>query len=74
MSIETVKEKNEDQLLLLPNVIGVGIGEKSGKQAIKVFVTHKVPLSELKPHEVIPKILQNYHTDIEVVGIIETQT
>lgn len=71
ISIEAVKQHNEEQLLRLPNVIGVGIGEKSGKQVIKVFVTHKVPLSELQPQDVIPTLLEDYDTDIEALGVIE---
>jgi hypothetical protein len=74
MSIEAVKEKNEELLMRLPNVSGVGIGEKNGKQVIKVFVTHKVPLSTLLPQEVIPKMLEEYLTDIEEIGVITTQT
>lgn len=74
MSIEAVKEKNEERLMRLPNVIGVGIGEKAGKQVIKVFVTHKVPVSDLQPQEVVPKILEKYETDIEEVGVIMAQT
>ena len=39
MSIEPVKRKYEEQLMRLPNVTGVGIGEKDGKEVIVVFVT-----------------------------------
>jgi len=48
MSIEAVKGKYEERLMRLPNVTGVGIGERVGKRVIKVFVTHKVPESELR--------------------------
>jgi hypothetical protein len=74
MSIETVKESNEERLMRLPNVIGVGIGEKSGKPVIKVFVTHKVPESALQPHEVVPKKLNQWETDVEEIGVVTTQT
>jgi hypothetical protein len=73
MNIDTVKKRNEDRLMRLPNVIGVGIGEKAGKQVIKVFVTHKIPISELNPKEVIPKMLGIYETDIEEIGVIMAQ-
>ena len=74
MSIEPVKRKYEEQLMRLPNVTGVGIGEKAGKEIIKVFVTHKVPLSALQPQEVIPKMLEGYETDVEEIGVVMAQT
>jgi len=74
MSIETVKEKNEERLMRLPNVTGVGIGEKGGKEVIKVFVTHKVPDSALQPQEVVPKRLEEYETDVEEIGVVTAQT
>ena len=74
MSIEPVKRKHEEQLMRLPNVTGVGIGEKAGKEIIKVFVTHKVPLSALQPQEVIPKMLEGYETDVEEIGVVMAQT
>ena len=73
MSIEAVK-KYEEQLLRLPNVTGVGIGEKAGKVVIKVFVTHKVPESVLQPQEVIPKMLEEWATDVEEIGVVTAQS
>ena len=73
MSIETVKTKYEDQLMRLPNVTGVGIGEKSGKKVIKVFVTQKILESSLQPQEVVPRTLDGYETDVEEIGLVNTQ-
>ena len=80
MDIVSIKEKHEGQLLKLPNVVGVAIGEKvvkgqvvPGKEVIKVFVTQKVPESQLKPDQVIPKTLEGYETDVEEIGIITAQ-
>ncbi|MGQ3686083.1 MAG: hypothetical protein ACUBOA_13915 [Candidatus Loosdrechtia sp.] len=73
LSIEAVKMKHEEQLMRLPNVTGVGIGEKAGKTVIKVFVTHKVPESALRPQEIIPKSLEGYETDVEETGIVTVQ-
>lgn len=80
MDIVSIKEKYEGQLLKLPNVVGVAIGEKvvkgqvvPGKEVIKVFVTQKVPESQLKPDQVIPKTLEGYETDVEEAGIITAQ-
>lgn len=74
MSIEVVKRKYEEQLMRLPNVTGVGLGEKAGKPVIKVFVTHKVPESALQPEEVVPKTLEGYETDVEEIGVVTAQT
>ncbi len=74
MSIEVVKMKHEEQLMRLPNVTGVGIGEKAGKVVIKVFVTHRVPESGLQPEEVVPKTLDGYQTDVEEIGVVTAQT
>ena len=73
MSIETVKDEFEDKLLSLPNVTGVGIGDKAGKEVIKVFVTHKVPREELQPDQVVPERLGEYETEVEEIGTIEAQ-
>lgn len=74
MSIEFVRRKYEEQLLQLPNVIGVGIGEKSGEEIIKVFVSRKLPEAALRPQDVVPKLLEGYETDVEVIGVITAQT
>jgi hypothetical protein len=73
MSIEEVRRKYEQQLMGLPNVTAVGIGEKGGRTVIKVFVTHKVPESDLQPQEVVPKTLDEYETDVEESGPIMAQ-
>ena len=74
MSIEAVKMKYEEQLMRLSNVTGVGIGEKAGRAVIKVFVTHKVPESALRPQDIVPKALNGQETDVEEIGIITAQT
>ena len=73
MSIDDVKKLYEEQLMRLPNVIGVGVGDKAGKPVLKVLVTQKVPESSLQPQEVIPKTLGGYETDVEEVGTITAQ-
>lgn len=74
MTIKQVKEDHENELMELPNVVGVGIGEKNGKSVIKVFVTHKVELSSLKPQEVIPKRLDQCDVDVEEIGVVMAGT
>jgi len=74
MSIEAVRKKYEEQLMRLPNVAIVGIGKKADKDVIKVFVTHRVPESALQPHEVVPKTLEGYETDVEESGVVTAQS
>lgn len=68
MNIESVQKKYEEELMRLPNVRAVGIGEKAGKKIIAVFVTHKVPESALQPHEIVRKKLGGYDTDVVELG------
>jgi hypothetical protein len=74
VSIELVRRKYEEQLMRLPNVNGVGIGMKSGKEVIKVLVSRKLPESTLRPQDVVPKMLEGYETDVEEIGVITAQT
>ena len=73
MNVVKVKQKYEDRLMDLPNVTGVGIGEKEDKEVIKVFVTKKIPKSDLQPQEVIPKSLEGWEVDVEEMGTVTTQ-
>jgi len=50
----------------LPNVTGVGLGEKRGKEVIIVFVKQKVPESQLERSAVIPKELEGFETDVQL--------
>jgi hypothetical protein len=74
MSITAVKRMHEEKLMGMPNVTGVGIGEKGGKEVIKVFVTHKVPESSLRPEEIIPKKLDGFEVDVEDIGNVTAQS
>ncbi len=65
--------KYEEQLMRFRNVSGVGIGEKDGKRVIKVFVTHKIPESDLLPQDIVPKTLEGYETDVEEIGVVTAQ-
>ena len=74
MKIETAKQKYEEQLMRLPNVTGVGVGEREGKKVIKVLVRTKVPLTSLRPQEVVPRSLGGWPTDVEETGEITIQS
>ncbi|MBD2564815.1 MULTISPECIES: hypothetical protein [Nostoc] len=71
--VNTVKQDYEEQLMRLPNVTGVGIGDKDGRTVIKVFVTQKIPESDLQPQEVVPKSIEGCETDVEEIGIVTAQ-
>lgn len=73
MDIQSVRDAHEQQLMQLPNVNGVGIGKKGGKDVIKVFVTRKVPEDVLRPDQIIPKMIGGIETDVEEVGIVMAQ-
>jgi hypothetical protein len=72
-SIEEVLRRHEQELLELPNVVAVGIGERGGKPAIAVFVTRKAPESELAPGERIPHTLDGQPVDVAEIGVVETE-
>jgi hypothetical protein len=73
LNIESVKRKYEDQLMGLPNVNGIGIGERDGRDVLKVYVTQKVPEYQLKPDEIIPKVLDGYEVDVDDIGFVTAQ-
>jgi len=73
MDIEAARRKFEGQLMQLPNVTGVGIGEKAGKKVVKVFVILKVPRSSLRPEDVVPERVDEWETDVEEIGAVTTQ-
>lgn len=73
IAIAEAKARHEAELLALPNVTGVGVGERDGQPVIKVFVTKKVPESELAPEERVPRSLDGYVVDVEAIGFIEAQ-
>ncbi len=73
MDVETVRQRHEDRLMRLPNVIGVGIGERDGTEIIKVFVTHKADQASLPPDEVIPDSLDGVPIEVEEIGEVKAQ-
>ena len=73
ISIDEAKSRHEAELLSLPHVTGVGIGERDGTPVIKVFVTRKVPESQLAPGEVVPRSLEGHEVDVEEIGVVEAQ-
>lgn len=73
-TIAEVQARHEAELFSLPNVRGVGIGERAGKPVIKVLVERKVPASTLAPGERVPESLEGFEVDVEEIGEIEAQS
>ena len=71
-----VKRRHEQKLLHKANVVAVGIGycTRGGvptkEVCIVVSVKNKVPLSELKPQDVIPAEIENVPVDVVETGEI----
>lgn len=69
-----VDEARKDELLEKANVVAVGDGEnvtdgqKTGEDAVKVFVTEKKDLSSLADKDVVPEDVDGTQTDVEPVG------
>lgn len=72
MTIDEVLRLHEDDLLSLPDVQGVGVGEREGVKVIKVFLTREVPEAE-RGRTGIPAELGGYDVEVEVMGSISAQ-
>ena len=66
MRAEDVLVKNQDRLMAIPGVVGVGLGESQGAPAILVMVNQLTP--ELKTQ--IPRQLDGVNIKIEESGEI----
>lgn len=71
--IEAVLSRHEDELMDLPNVQGVGIGELDGERVIRVFVSRKVPKTSLAEQDVIPDELEGCRVCVDVSGEFSQQ-
>lgn len=69
-----VKAKYQEQLLALPNVVGVGVGLKevrgdfTDQIAVIVNVSKKIPSVDLPPDAVVPPELEGVATDVQQIG------
>ncbi|MGD2103720.1 MAG: hypothetical protein PVJ55_01210, partial [Anaerolineae bacterium] len=72
--VRRVKARYEVKLMGKANVVGVGIGLRTGRGSrqeewmIIVSVTHKVPRSELDAEDVVPAELDGVPVDIQELG------
>jgi hypothetical protein len=75
--LRAVKAIHETDLMRKANVVGVGVGlrqhagEQIAEPVIVVSVTHKVPLSQLHPRDVIPQELDGVPVDVQAVGKLQ---
>ena len=71
-----VKRRYEQELRRKANVVAVGVGYRTRggvltkEVCIVVSVKNKVPLSELKPEDVIPAEIENVPVDVVETGVI----
>ncbi len=77
--VADVRVRHEAELMRYPNVVGVadGIatrgGEPTGEQSIVVYVSRKVPASELAADAVLPTEIDGVRVDVVEAGLIEAQ-
>jgi hypothetical protein len=67
--ILAVQREHEDQLMAIPGVTGVGVGECEGEPCLKVLVTARTPELE----QAIPSALDGFRVEIEETGDIQAQ-
>ena len=71
---KAVKARHQEQLLALPNVVGVGVGLKetdgqfTDQIAIIVNVSKKILLADLPPETVVPPEIDGIATDVQETG------
>lgn len=73
-SIQEVIRIHQDELMSLPNVVGVGRGERDGETVIKVLVRQKVAAERLEPGDIIPTELAGFPCDVEEMGVVQANT
>jgi hypothetical protein len=74
MKLEAAVRQAEETLMSKANVTGIGIGERDGKSVIKVFVTRKLPKSQLRAQDIVPAKVAGYPTDVEEIGVVSVES
>jgi hypothetical protein len=78
LDIRPVLRAARNELLARPNVVATGVGFKvsdgvrTDEVSIVCSVTHKVPRSELRAHELVPESLNGIRTDVVATGPFRT--
>jgi hypothetical protein len=74
--VKQTKEAHKEAILAKPNVVGVGVGEKSsggqktGETCVVVLVRQKIPQAGLTSEALVPREVGGVKTDIVEVGNI----
>jgi len=69
-SIQQVKNKHENQLMTMPGVVSVGIGQgDSGQSVIVIGVESQAKLDKLT----LPVKLDGYPVNVQIMGTIRAQ-
>jgi hypothetical protein len=77
--VRAVKVAYVQQLLAIPDVVGVGVGYRqvkgvrTGELALIVMVRQKKPASQVPPEHIIPHELEGVPVDVQEVGEIGAQ-
>lgn len=72
--VKTIMQDHRDQLLALPNVVGLGVGlrQKEGEWtdtvALIVMVKQKLPLESLAADQRIPSEIDGIPVDVQETG------
>jgi hypothetical protein len=64
MTIGDVLRQHEAELVRLPEALGVGIGEKDGKEVIVVFVSQDDASAAERLKARLPETLDGYELDV----------
>jgi hypothetical protein len=72
--IEKARAEHTNELMALPNVVGVGTGRRDEQPVIKVFVERKLPREALAQDELVPAVVGGWPTDVEEIGVVTTAT
>ena len=71
-----IKQDYGEQLMALPNVVGLGIGlrhvggEPTGEVALVVLVSRKLPAVQLEEGGLLPQEIEGVPVDVQEVGEI----
>ena len=74
--IAEIQESEEEKLLALENVVGVGVGHKikkekdTGEPCLTVFVSQKLPAELIRAADMVPETIQKFKVDVVETGDI----
>jgi hypothetical protein len=72
--VTAVMARHELDLMRRANVVAVAEGTSEGQQCITVYVSRKVPLSELSEQDVLPRQLEGIRVEVVESGPIDAQS